>query len=203
MTGTTGYVAEPLPGDLSGQQPGPPTSRRRSLLTKIGLTIVCLALAAMWIYYFFFASTKAAYRIDDAAWRARATEVCTKYETQRLALVDTAGGYIAKPTPEQITQRADVVTKATDILEAELNELVAVQPASDRDRELLAKYEGYYRTMLRDRRDYIAQLRRFEVQPYTETLEGSGPVSNLLIDFTTVNQINKCTPPGELGGDAK
>ena len=69
--------------------------------------------------------------------------------------------------------------------------------------EPLAKYEGYYRTMLRDRRDYIAQLRRFDVQPYTETLEGGGPVSNLLIDFTTVNQINKCAPPGELGGDAK
>jgi hypothetical protein len=29
-----------------------------------------------------------------------------------------------------------------------------------------------------------------------------GPVSNVVVDFTTGNDIDNCKPPGELGGDA-
>jgi hypothetical protein len=33
-------------------------------------------------------------------------------------------------------------------------------------------------------------------------LVNGGPVTNVVIDFTTGNDIDHCLPPGELGGDA-
>jgi hypothetical protein len=176
----------------------PPRSNR---LAKVVLVTVCALLLAMWIYAFGFASKKAAYRVDDAAWRERAEQVCQKWEAERLELVDMVSGYIANPTPEQMLQRADLVEKATDILQSELDEVMAVRPASVRDQKLIDTYRGYWEILIQDRRDYVEQLRRLELAPYGETLAGEGPVSNVIIDFTTVNEIRSCAPPGELGGD--
>ena len=71
------------------------TPRRRLTFTKLVLVVICLALLAMWVYAFGFAPKKAAYRVDDAAWRSRAQDICARYETERLKLVDTEAGYIA------------------------------------------------------------------------------------------------------------
>jgi len=176
--------------------------RRKGLVTKVVLVTVCALIAAMWIYAFGFASKKAAYRVDDDAWRERAEQVCEKWEAERLKLVDMESGYIENPTPEQMLQRADIVDHATDILQSELDEVTAVLPPSERDRGLVETYRGHTQTLIQDRRDYIERLRRFELEPYGETLVGEGPVSNVIIDFTTVNEIRTCAPPGELGGDS-
>ncbi len=180
----------------------PTTPKRRITFTKVVLTLVCLLLLAMWVYAFGFASKKAAYRVDDAAWRERAQTVCQRYEAQRLELVDTSAGYIAEPTNEQMIQRADVVDRATDILVAELDELLSTMPDNARDRSLLTEYRGYYQLVIDDRRAYTRRLRDFDLQPYGETMVDGGPVSNLLTDFTIANEIPACAPPGELGGDA-
>ncbi|MCU1361956.1 MAG: hypothetical protein JWN99_3245, partial [Ilumatobacteraceae bacterium] len=172
-------------------QPG--SSRWKPSFTKIVLIVVCLLILAMWVYAFGFASKKAAYRVDDAAWRQRAQTICKEYEAKRLELVDTAQGYIAQPTHAQMLQRADVVDKATDILEDELAQVIAVQPADPRDRSLIAQYAGYYRTVFGDRRAYTERLRAFDLQPYGETLIDGGPVSNLLTDFTIVNEMPACS----------
>lgn len=170
---------------------------------RIVLLVISLAIAAMWVYALFFASKDAAYKVDDPAWRANAEAVCARYEEQRLALTDTSGGYIAEPTHEQMLERADVVDRATDLLEAMLDELTAFPVASQADRDLVAKYRGFYETMLADRRAYTARLRAFELAPYRETaIEGGGPVTNLLVDFATVNELPDCRPPQELGGDS-
>ena len=100
--------------------------RRRITFTKVLLVVICLGLLAMWVYAFGFASKKAAYRVDDVAWRQQAQAICQRYEAERLALVDTDAGYIAEPTNEQMLERADVVDRATDLVEAELAELVAI-----------------------------------------------------------------------------
>lgn len=179
----------------------PAPAPRRITFTKVVLTIICLLLLAMWVYAFGFASKKAAYRIDDAAWRERAQTVCQRYEAQRLELVDTAEGYIAEPTNAQMLQRADVVDRATDILVAELDELMSTLPDNARDRSLLDEYRGYYQMVIDDRRAYTRRLKAFDLQPYGETMVDGGPVSNLLTDFAIVNEIPACAPPGELGGD--
>jgi hypothetical protein len=181
---------------------GEPPARRRITPVKVLLTLVCLLLAAMWVYAFGFASKKAAYRVDDEAWRTRAQDICEAHEQQRLALVDTSEGYIAEPTHAQMLQRADLVDQATDILEDQLEQMVGVMPSSERDRSLVDEYAGYYRTVISDRRAYTAHLRRFELVPYRETAVSGGPVSNVLSDFTVVNEMPACAPPNELGGAA-
>jgi hypothetical protein len=182
--------------------PAAPPERRPGFdIWRILITAIIVLIVAIWVYYFFFATAKATYRIDDASWRERAQSICERYEAERLKLVDTAEGYIAEPTNEQMLQRADIVDQATDLLEAELAEVLAVEPASERDRSLLTDYEKYWRILIADRRAYTAQLRTFDLQPYYETLIDGGPVSNTIVDFTTVNEITACRPPGELGGD--
>jgi hypothetical protein len=180
----------------------PQPQRWTSKVAKIVLIVVCLLILAMRVYACGFASKKAAYRVDDAAWRARAQSICQTYEAKRLELVDTAQGYIADPTHEQMLQRADVVDRATDIIEDELAEVIASQPPSERDRSLVSEYAGYYRIVIADRRRYTERLRAFDLEPYGETLVDGGPVSNLVTDFTVVNEMPACSPPGELGGDA-
>lgn len=186
------------PGSPAGAGPERRPGRR---WVRIALTVVCLGLAAMWVYALFFASKKAAYKVDDPTWRAHAEETCARYEEQRLALVDTGAGYIAEPTQEQMIERADVVDQATDLLQAMLDEVTALRPASERDQDIVDKFQGFYSTMIADRRAYTERLRNFELEPYRETKVDGGPVTNLLVDFATVNELSHCTPPQELGGD--
>ena len=153
----------------------------------------------MWIYAFFFAEKKAAYRVDDDAWRERAEAICVAARTERLDLVDTDGGFITDPTPEQAIERAVIVDRATDILEQQLADIVAVQPVSDRDRSLVSEYEAFWKILIADRRDYTEQLRAYDLSPYSETAVEGGPVSNVLIDFAVVNLMSSCAPPDELG----
>jgi hypothetical protein len=99
-------------------------------------------------------------------------------------------------------QRADLVAEATDLLAASLDEVLALPLESARDRSLVADYERYYRIVLADRQVYIDRLRAFDMRPYGETRVGNGPVSNVLIDFVTVNQMKACAPPSDLTTDA-
>jgi hypothetical protein len=111
---------------------------------------------------------------------------------------------IKDPTDEQLRQRADVVDKATDIVEQMLGDIVAIPVATARDDELMGIFEENYRIILADRRRYTAALRRGERVQYSETVVAGGPVSNVVLDFTAGvkgNNVPSCSPPGELGGD--
>lgn len=178
-----------------------PARSTGALAARIGLTVIVLLLIAMWVYAFGFAEKKGVYVLDDDSWGERAQDICERYEAERRALVDTDAGYIANPTNEQMIERADVVDRATDLLEAELAEMVAVMPTSDRDRRLVEEYRGYFEIMIADRRAYTERLRAFELGPYLETKVDGGPVTNVLLDFANGNRMPACRPPGELGGD--
>lgn len=166
---------------------------------RIVLGITIALLVAMWIYAFFFASKDPAYRVDDAAWRERAEGICARYQAERLELVDTSDGFIADPTDEQILRRAGLVEQATDLLEAQLAEVTAAVPASERDRSLIRDYTRYWNLVLADRRAYVERLRALELTPYYETAVEGTPVTNVLIDFSTANLMPSCSPPNELG----
>jgi hypothetical protein len=180
----------------------PSQPARRPSPWRYVVAIALVLLTAMWVYALFFASKKATYRVDDDAWRADAEQICRAAETERRALVDTSAGYIADPTPEQAVERADLVDQATDIIEGALDDVVALPLTTDRDRSLVADYEQYYRIVIADRRVYSARLREFDLRPYGETKVDGGPVSNVIIDFTTVNEMKSCAPPSDLTGGA-
>lgn len=176
--------------------------RRKRPFVRALLTLIVLLLVVMWVYAFVFASDKGVYRVESNEWRANADAVCKAATQERLQLADTSEGYIENPTNEQMLERADIVDKATDIVERQLDALMAFPVTSERDVELLASFEGFYRTLISDRRAYTARLREFKLEPYRETLLiKGGPVTNALTDFTSGNNIKACAPPGELGGD--
>ena len=181
-----------------------PMTPKHSWFVRIALILVCVALAAMWVYYFVFASDTGVYQLQDTSWREKASPICVAAQAQRGELVDTAGGYISNPTPEQMRQRADIVDQATDIIEQMLNDIVAVPVNNDDDRLRLATFEENYRIVIADRRRYSATLRELKLQPYNETIVGGGPVSNVVFDFTAGvkgNEVPECSPPDDLAGN--
>lgn len=200
MTDTVPPGAAPQPEQSPASSPAESAPRRSPL--RYLVAVIVLLLVAMWVYAFGFATKKAAYRVDDDEWRTRAEQICRAAETERRGLVDTEGGYIAEPTHDQMLERADLVDRATDIIEAALDEVVSLPVGSDRDKSLVADYERYYRTVIADRRVYTARLRALDLQPYGETKVDGGPVSNVIIDFTTVNEMKSCAPPSDLTGGA-
>jgi hypothetical protein len=174
---------------------------KHRLWVRAILILICALIAAMWVYAFIFAPKQGVYFVTEKAWRASAEQICARAEQQRLALVDTAQGYISNPTHEQMTQRADIVDKATDTIEDMINDVEALPLAGSDDRERVTIFVKYYREIIGDRRAYTARLRAFDLEPYRETLVNGSPVTNTVIDFTTGNAIPHCMPPGELGGD--
>ena len=87
----------------------------------------------MWVYAFGFASKEGVYFVTDKGWRTSADQICATAEQQRLALQDTKQGYISNPTHAQMIQRADIVDRATDIIEGMLNDVAAL-PLARRQR---------------------------------------------------------------------
>lgn len=181
---------------------------------KALLALGCAAIAAMWIYYFvkladekfISQTTSGPYHMDDESWREAALPICAAATSAREALTDVAAGYIQHPTHEQMLQRADLVDRATDILEQMVTDLVAIPVDNDDDRSRLEVFDENYRIIIADRRRYTASLRAFDLEPYTETLVAGGPVSNVITDFTAGvngNDVPLCSPPGELGGDVQ
>ncbi|MEI8239024.1 MAG: hypothetical protein WCI22_06345, partial [Actinomycetota bacterium] len=121
------------------------TPRRGRLWVKLVLGVLCLAVAAMWGYYFFAASNQGVYQLKDSTWRVKADVVCKAAQAKRQALANTTGGYIAHPTAEQMIQRADIVDKATDMLDKMLTDIVAIPVPTDRDRLLLQSFDEKYK----------------------------------------------------------
>lgn len=190
--------------DTMTDEPALPMAPKLNWFVRSVLIIVCAILASMWVYYFLFASDKGVYQLQDTSWREKASPICLAAEAKREELVDTTGGYITNPTPEQMRQRADIVDQATDIIEQMLNDIVAIPVNNDDDRLRLDTFEKNYRIVIADRRRYSATLRELKLQPYNETIVGGGPVSNVVLDFTAGvkgNDVPECSPPGELGGD--
>ena len=180
------------------------TRRRGNPVVKVLLAAGCALMASMWIYYFFFASEQGVYQMQDPSWRATAQPICKAAQDERNALEDTTGGFIENPTIEQMAQRAEIVTRATDIVEDMLNRIVAIPVNNEKDQLRLQVFEENYRLILADRRRYATSLAQGTLVPYTETVVGGGPVSNVVLDFTAGvkgNDVPECSPPGELGGE--
>ena len=129
-----------------------PMAPKHNWFVRIVLIVVCVALAAMWVYYFAFASDTGVYQLQDTSWREQASPICVAAQAERGELVDTDEGYISNPTPEQMLQHAEIIDKATDIVEQMLNDIVAIPVNNDDDRLRLATFDENYRIVIADRR---------------------------------------------------
>jgi hypothetical protein len=180
--------------------PSRPPRTRGSSVAKVVIGVSVLLILAMWVYAFLLAPSDGFYRVKDDAWRANAQQVCAAAQQERIDLADVDDGIITDPTDAQMRRRADLVDQATLIVELMLNDVVAYPVSTDRDQELLDVWEGHYRTLIDDRREYTAQLRAGVNEPFVETVVGGGPVTNVITDFTSGNNIKACAPPADVGG---
>jgi hypothetical protein len=172
--------------------------RRRPHWVRWVLLVVCVAMLVMWVYAFGFATKDGRYRVDDDTWRTTAEARCATAKRDIDGLATDEGGRITNPTAEQMKQRATLVDTATDVLGAALGDIDALPLDGERDRQLVDSWMDFYATVIADRRAYTERLRAGSNEPYEETQVGGGPVSNVITDFTTANEIRSCAPPLDL-----
>ncbi len=180
------------------ESPAPP--RRDRPWVRWVLAAVIAVFVMMWVYVLFLAPKGGVYRVRDEAWRTSARQICTDATARRRALADTSEGYISNPTPAQMVRHADLVDQATTILSGMLDSIDALPLSDPKDQVRVETFLKYYRVILDDRHRYTARLRALTLAPYDETLVLGGPVTNIVTDFTSGNDIKACVPPGELGG---
>ena len=137
--------------DLSvTEAPAPerPPSRWR-LVARVALAVGLICFAAFWTWALFFASKEPVNRIGDRAWAARAEEICVAADRERLELadfrtMDDAGAAL-------VNERADIVDRATDILEQMLDDVLAQPPTDAKGQDLVPQWAADYRTYIADR----------------------------------------------------
>jgi hypothetical protein len=163
---------------------------------RVLLTVICLGFAAFWIYALFFASKESVNRVDDEAWAARAETICTAAQTERQGLIDLRP--VDESEPALLVEKAAIVDRATDILDAMIDDLEASPPTDPKGAEIVPLWIADYRTYLDDRRAYSDRLRHGELGPFRETPIDGIPISEKLETFAGDNEMGSCAPPSDL-----
>ncbi len=160
------------------------------------LSVVCAAIAAMWVYALFFASKEAVNKIGDEAWTQRADARCLTAKNERLALADYR--LIDDAGPDALVGRAALVDRATDTIERMLLDIRATMPSDAKGQALIPLWLADYDTYVADRRDYAEQLRGGDNSPFAETTTEGLPLSEKIATFAGDNRMKNCAPPIDL-----
>ena len=160
------------------------------------LLIVCMGIAAMWIYAFGFASKESVNRIGDTQWQEYAETRCAKGKEERLALADMRK--VNEVGPEALRERADIVDKATDTLERAIDDISARPIADEKGRAIVPLWLADYRTYIADRRAYADDLRAGINEPFAETKVEGIPISEKISTFAADNLMKSCGAPIDL-----
>ncbi len=172
-----------------------PADRRRGV-RRLLFGLAMIGFVAFWVWALFFASKEAVNKIGDRAWAERAEGVCAEAELEREALADFRR--VDEEDPAMVAERGDLTDRATDIVEAMLDEVVAVAPSDDKGQALVPLWEQDYRTYLADRRRYADELRAGENVAFSETAVDRIPLSDKVATFAADNEMPSCAPPIDL-----
>ncbi len=174
-----------------------PDKTAKRLIVRALLALLVAGFATFWIWALFFASKEAVNRIDDRAWAERGEQICLQAAQDRFELTDLRT--IVDVGPELIRERADIVDRATDILEHMVDDLVAVTPTDEKGQQIVPLWEDDYRVYLQDRRNFADQLRETgENKAFYETKIEAIPISERIATFAGDNEMPTCSPPYDL-----
>jgi hypothetical protein len=164
------------------------------------LAVVCALLVVLWAYAFFIAEPRNPNRLQDRAWVERAEARCVETRDALDELPDPADLADVEPLAEALRQRAVIGEEATDLLEQMVDDLgLLPAPTGPDDEELVTLWLADWRTQLADRRAHIARWRAGEDVPFRETAFNDRPLGIRMSDFTTLNGMESCAPPGDFG----
>lgn len=170
---------------------------KRTMFVRIGLTLICGAIAAMWVYAFIFAPRESINKIGDEAWKARAQAACMLAEDQRFAMQD-----LTEMDPNDssaLKRKAIFVDKATDSLEAAINRIAKDSPDDPKGQAIVPAWIADYRTYIKDRRAFAVALRTSTRRPFFAETEVEGvPISERIGKFARENDMKACQPPLDL-----
>jgi len=179
---------------LDPSAPAPRPARRG---TKIVLGLIMGLIVAMWVYAFGFAPRESINRIGDQQWSARAEERCAAAETRRFEMQDLSP--MDPDDPEALRRKAGIVERATDDLEASLDEIEADRPTDAKGRAIVPDWIADYRIYIADRRVFVDRLRSLPSRPdFNETDVGGVPVSERINKFARENDMKSCQTPYDL-----
>lgn len=161
---------------------------------RSGLTLVILAMLAMWIYAFFFSSRESINKIGDGSWAARAEQICADAKGDLMALAD----YSLIDDEADLAQRAEIVVSANMILRDMVEAIGAVQPEDPKGLALVPLWLADWRTHLEDRDEHAAALQSGANPPFAETQVDGLPLSEKIATFANDNRMPACAPPRDL-----
>jgi hypothetical protein len=150
----------------------------------------------MWVYGLFFASKESINKIGDEAWKVESEKICAVSEKERLALIDLRK--VKDSGDNALSERSQIIDKATDSLERAVNALTALTVADAKGRALVPLWLADYRTHISDRRAYSDDLRNGINEPFSETVTEGLPISEKIATFAADNAIPSCAPPIDL-----
>ena len=160
------------------------------------LVVISLSIAAFWVWALFFPPKESVAKLDDTSWTARAEQICREANIARNELADSRR--LDDVGPGALALRADLIDRATDIVEDMIDAVSAVDPTGPDDGALVARWVAYYRTLIVDRREYTDVLRAGDNPPFPEATVDGAPVSEYINDFTVANRMKACSSPADL-----
>ena len=173
----------------------PSSLGRRSL--QVFLATICLGIAVFWVWALFFPPTKQSVaKVDDVAWTIRANEICNQANLERDKLVDLRR--IDTVSGDALAERADIIDKATVIVQKMLDDVTAQVPTGVKDADLMNTWKDMYQDWIDGRVEYTAILRTGVNAPFAESMLEGGPVSDYINDFAVANRMNSCSSPMDL-----
>lgn len=170
-------------------------SPRRRLLRAF-LVVVCVGIAAMWVYAFGFASKESVNRIGDEKWQQYAESRCAVAKKERIELADMRK--VNEVGPEALRERAAIVDKATDTLQRAIDDISAQPIADAKGQAIVPLWLADYRTYIADRRSYADDLRAGVNEPFAETKVDGIPLSEKISTFAADNLMKSCGAPIDL-----
>ena len=150
----------------------------------------------MWVYGLFFASKESINKIGDEAWKVESEKICSVSEKERLALIDLRK--VKDSGDNALSERSQIIDKATDSLERAVNALTALNVTDAKGKALVPLWLADYRTHISDRRAYTDDLRNGVNEPFAETVTEGLPISEKIATFAADNAIPSCAPPIDL-----
>jgi len=160
---------------------------------RILLSVVVLAIVAMWVYAFGFAPRGGVNPVRDKAWTDGADAICTQASAELKPLVFTTkieSDNVAEDLPAFVAN----LDKGYVIVSTMLDDLEALPRSSEKAQTLVPQWIADYRLFQKNLHDWIEELRTGKMAEFGVGVTDTGiPVNERINTFATENRIRSCS----------